>query len=353
MSAASARLRVAVVGAGLGSTPHFNSLADLASEVEVAWVCARNPERLAQAPAPVGAARTTRLDDVLEDSSVQAVLILTPPNTHLELARRAASAGKHVLVEKPLEVTLEKARALVEACESQGVHAAVMLQHRMRPAAQALAKLLARGEMGELVSGSASVRWWRPQSYYDEPGRGTWARDGGGVLMTQAIHTLDLFLQFTGLPLQVSGRVGTSPLHRMECEDTAAAVLHFPNGAIGTVEATTAAFPGYPERIELNFSKGSATLQGGELKVSFLDGSSHSAGAAEGFGSGANVMGFDHAAHRAVLKDFLDAVRSGVAPTVSARSALDVQELIQAIVDSSATGAPVSLSARALVHARG
>ncbi|RZJ03995.1 MAG: Gfo/Idh/MocA family oxidoreductase, partial [Haliea sp.] len=267
-----ARLRIAVIGAGLGSSPHFKSLDDLSDEVEVAWVYARDAARLATTPVPGQAQRTSRLEDILEDAGVRAVMVLTPPHTHLELTRALALAGKHVLVEKPLEIDLGRATELVEVCEAAGVTLAIMLQHRMREAARSLAALVQSGELGPLVSARASVRWWRPQSYYDEPGRGTLARDGGGVLMTQAIHTLDLLLSLTGLPERITAHASTSAVHRMECEDTAAALLHYAGGAIGMVEATTAAYPGFPECIELNAANGTATLQGGELRVAFADG---------------------------------------------------------------------------------
>jgi predicted dehydrogenase len=157
-----ALLRLAVIGAGLASAPHFLSLKDLASQIEVVWVYGRSAERLADAPLPAGARKTTRLDDILEDASVQAVLVLTPANTHLDIVQRAAHAGKHVLVEKPLEIDLNRANALVEACEAAGVTLAVMLQHRMREAALGLTALLATGELGPLVSAAASVRWLAP-----------------------------------------------------------------------------------------------------------------------------------------------------------------------------------------------
>jgi UDP-N-acetyl-2-amino-2-deoxyglucuronate dehydrogenase len=268
----SPRLRIAVLGAGLGSAPHFQSLQDLSAEAELVYVYGRSAERLASVNLPAGAKKTTRIEDILEDASIQAVLVLTPPNTHLELVQRVARAGKHVLVEKPLEIDLNRANALVEACEEAGVTLAVMLQHRLREAAVALRALMAAGELGELVSASAAVRWWRPQSYYDEPGRGTLARDGGGVLITQAIHTLDLLLSFTGMPARVTGIAGTSAVHRMEGEDTAAALLHYGSGAVAVVQATTAAYPGFPERIELNFTRGTATLEGGEMRAAFQDG---------------------------------------------------------------------------------
>ena len=340
---ASGRLRLAVIGAGLGSGPHFKSLHDLTSEAEVVWVHARDATRLAATQVPNGAVKTTRLEDILEDASVQAALVLTPPNTHLELVQRLARAGKHVLVEKPLEIDLARAQSLVRVCESQGVMLAVMLQHRLRPAATALHALLNAGELGQLVSASASVRWWRPQSYYDEPGRGTLARDGGGVLITQAIHTLDLLLSYTGLPRRVAGLASTSPLHTMEGEDCACALLHYANGAMATLQATTAAYPGFPERLELNGTLGSASLEAGVLQAAFMNGQTLSVGGQQGSGGGADPMAFDHAAHRAVLKDFLETIRQGREPAVSGRSALPAQQVIEAIMTSSRSGCPVTL----------
>ena len=337
------RLRLAVIGAGLASAPHFKSLEDLAGEAELAWVYGRSAERLAGVRLPALARWTTRLEDILEDASVKAVLVLTPPNTHLDIVERAARAGKHVLVEKPLEIDLDRATRLVQACEAAGVTLAVMLQHRLREAALGLKALLDAGELGRLVSASASVRWWRAQSYYDEPGRGTLARDGGGVLITQAIHTLDLLLSLTGLPERVTGLAATSPVHRMEGEDTAAALLHYAGGAMGVVLATTAAFPGFAERIELNGTLGTATLESGELQVQLASGKSHSLGARQGSGGGADPMAFSHAAHRAVLQDFIRAVQAGRPPAVSGRSALDVQLLIECIMESSRAGCAISL----------
>ncbi len=338
-----APLAVAVIGAGLGTPPHFRSLADLPGLAELAWVCARTNSRLQTLALPPGARTTTRLDDVLGDARVAAVLVLTPPNTHLELVRRVAQAGKHVLVEKPLDIDLPRAIALVEACERAGVQLGVMLQQRLREGATRLRELLTAGTLGELVSASANLRWWRPQSYYDEPGRGTLARDGGGVLMTQAIHQLDLLLSLIGLPERVSGSAFTSAVHRMECEDTVAALLHYPGGAVATVTATTAAYPGYAERIEINGTLGSATLEGGALQVSFANGQSFAAGALQGSGGGADPMAFDHAPHRFVLQDFLEAVRAGSEPAVSGRSALAVHRLIDAIMASARSGHSVAL----------
>ncbi len=340
-------MKVAVIGAGFAAKPHILSLAELSDQVKLGWLYGRTPERLAAAAAsfgiPAGTRTTTRLEDILEDRDVRAVLVLTPPNAHLDVVRRAAQAGKHVLLEKPLEVNLQKAQETVEVCEAHDVRLAVMFQHRLREAATHLRKMIRAGELGTLISVSASARWWRPQSYYDEPGRGTLARDGGGVLMTQAIHTLDLMLSLTGMPDRVTGLALTSPAHRMEAEDTACALLHFPGGAVGTIDATTAAPPGFAERIALNFTQGTATLEGGGLTGEFSNGKTFSAGEKQSTGFGANIMAFDHDAHRTVIADFIDAVKTGREPAVSGRSALDAQRLIDAIIGSSRTGSTVVL----------
>ena len=140
-----------------------------------------------------------------------------------------------------------------------------MLQHRFRPAAERLAALLAEGALGAIVGCSTTIRLWRPQAYYDEPGRGTLARDGGGVLMTQGIHTLDLMLSLAGPVAEVTGFAATTPVHRMETEDMACAAVRFASGALGVIDATTAAYPGFPERIELACTRGTASLAGAGL----------------------------------------------------------------------------------------
>jgi predicted dehydrogenase len=341
------RLKLAVIGAGMASTPHFRSLDDLRDEIEVSWIGTRTSARLQSLRLPDGARATTRLDDIFEDRSTQAVLLLTPPHTHLELAKRAARAGQHVLMEKPLEIDLARALTLVDSFDKAGLTLAVVLQHRLREGALRLAELVHCGALGPLVSAAAFVRWWRPQSYYDEPGRGTLARDGGGVLITQAIHTLDLFLSLTGLPERVIGLAHTSSVHRMECEDTAAALLQFADGATAVVQATTAAYPGFAERIELNGTLGTATYESGELKAQLASGEVIRAGARQATGGGADPMAFDHAPHRAVLQDFVRAVRSGSASATSGRSALAVQRVIEAIMASAQRGVAVTIDAAA------
>ena len=199
-----ARRKVAIVGLGMAVAPHALSLRDLADRVDV--VAAYSPT---EARRDAFAARfdfpvTGDLDSIVADDAIDAVLILTPPRTHLPLVRRFAAAGKHILLEKPLEADTARAEQVVAACASAGVTLGVVLQHRFRSGSLALAARLREGKLGDIAAASVAVPWWRPQTYYDEPGRGTMARDGGGVLLTQAIHTLDLVLSLVPAVAEVS-----------------------------------------------------------------------------------------------------------------------------------------------------
>jgi UDP-N-acetyl-2-amino-2-deoxyglucuronate dehydrogenase len=334
--------RLAIIGLGMAVTPHAKSLVDLAERVEVAAAFSRSAERAKAFAANFAFPTITDLDGILSDRTIDVALILTPPNARLEFVRRFAEAGKHILLEKPLEVSAERAAALVETCGRAGVTLGVVLQHRFREAATALEGLIAAGELGEIAAASVAVRWWRPQSYYDEPGRGTRAGDGGGVLLTQAIHTLDLFQSLAGPVVEVAAFAGTSRAHQMETEDTCGAALRFANGALGTLDATTAAYPGFPERIEIIGTKATAVLGGG-LELFRRDGRHGMLVKPVATGGGADPMAFPHDAHRAVLADFLDALDQRRAPKVSGAEALKVHRLIDALLRSSAERRPVTI----------
>jgi len=336
-----ARTRIALVGLGMAVDPHARSLLELEDRVEVAYAFSPTEERRRafseRFPFPI----CDSLETILTDRNVAAVLILTPPNTHLDLVRRAAAAGKHVLLEKPVEITTARSEALVEACRAAGVKLGMVLQHRFRPAARKLASLVREGELGEFLGASATIRLWRPQSYYDEPGRGTLARDGGGVLLTQGIHTLDLYLSLAGPVAEVFAYAATTRLHRMETEDLVCGSVRFADGALGTVEATTAAYPGSPERIDLIGAKGSARLAGTGLEVSFLDGREvHMESGTTAGGTGASPMDFPHAWHRDLILDFVDAIETGGDPMVTGQAALNVHRFIDALLESSRSGKP-------------
>jgi predicted dehydrogenase len=201
---------------------------------------------------------------------------------------------------------------------------------------------LDEGGLGTLAAVQLIVPWWRPQSYYDVPGRGTLTRDGGGVLLTQAIHTLDLMLSLTGPVAEVAAIAGTSAMHRMETEDFVGAGLRFANGALGGLIATTAAVPGGPERLVLTGTHGTATLESGTVTIDWLDGRRESHGEPNATGGGADPMAFPHDWHRAVIADFLDALDQGRAPRISGREALAVHRLVDALLLSAAEGRRVA-----------
>jgi predicted dehydrogenase len=325
--------RVALVGLGMAVTPHAKSLLDL--KADVAYAFSPSAARRAQFKQRFPFPECDRIEAVLEDRSVTAVAILTPPNTHLDLVEKCAKAGKHVLLEKPLEITTARAEKLVEACQQAGVVLGVMLQNRHMPATLRLERAVAAGELGRLVSASAYIKVWRPQTYYDEPGRGTRARDGGGVLLTQGIHTLDVLLALAGEPAEVRSFVTTTPVHRMETEDMVCAAVRWRSGAHGIVEATTANYPGTPERIELIGERATATLDGTLGVIRWHDGRKEVTGA-EGTagGAGADPMAFPHDYHLAAWRDFLDAIEQKREPLVSGSQTLRVHRFIDRLLQS-------------------
>lgn len=325
-------------------TPHAKGLVDLADKVEVVHAYAPSEARRAAFAERFPFRTCDSLETILDDASVDAVAIFSPANTHSELTERCAAAGKHVLLEKPIDITTARAEAAVAACRKAGVKLGIVLQHRFKPAGERLASVVASGELGRLVGCSTSIRLWRPQGYYDEPGRGSFARDGGGVLLSQGIHTLDLMLSIAGPIAEVTGFATTTSVHRMETEDLVCAAARFANGAFGTIDATTAAYPGFLERIELIGENGTASLAGTELLVQFHDGHriviepDGSAG-----GTGADPMAYPHDYHRAVMSDFIDAIQQGRDPRITGDEALKVHRLIDALIETGKTGRAVAV----------
>lgn len=337
--------RVGIIGLGMAAAPHVAALRALEGRVDVAAVFSPSPERREAFGRTHGFPVADSLESVIDDPAIEAVLVLTPPATHLDLVRRAAGAGKHVLLEKPLEIDPGRSRALVEVAEGAGVRLGVVLQNRFRPSLEGALRLLREGALGDVVSVSARLSNWRPQSYYDEAGRGSRARDGGGVLLTQGIHTLDAMIALVGLPDEVAGFAATSRAHRMETEDVAHAALRFANGALGAVSATTAAFPGFPDAIDLFGTRGSLRLDSSGADVALADGRRWRIGDdTTGDGTGADPMAFSSANHERLLADFLDSLAQNREPRVSGREALKVHSLIDAILASSdASGAPTEV----------
>ncbi len=334
-----AKLGFGIIGLGMALAPHARSFQDLADRVVVRGAFSPSADRRRAFSARYGFAVADSVEALLDDPAIQCISVLTPPHTHLELVRRCAAANKHILLEKPLEIDVARAREVVATCARAGVVLGVCLQHRYRPSAVRLAALMREGSLGAVANASAVMRLWRPQTYYDVPGRGTRARDGGGVLLTQGIHTLDLLLKLAGAPAEVAAYAATTPVHRMETEDCVAAAVRYASGAIGSIDATTAAYPGAPERIELVCRNASVSLVGTGLEVRWHDGREDVVTGQAGLaGAGADPMDFPHDWHRALISDFCDAVEAGGTPPVGGPEALRVQSFIAAMLESSARG---------------
>ncbi|MFW5881904.1 MAG: Gfo/Idh/MocA family protein [Roseicyclus sp.] len=338
-----------MIGTGMVARTHLLAIRDAMPPVRLIGVLART--RASAAAFAAEAAETLGhpvdvfpdLQAVVRDRAVRAALILTPPDARLDLVTPLAAAGKAILLEKPLGRTLAEAEAVVAACSGACVPLGVVFQHRMREASASALRLAGDGGLGRLGLVEIAVPWWRDQGYYDAPGRGTHARDGGGVLISQAIHTIDLALALAGEVAEVTAMTATTPLHRMEAEDVAVAGLRFACGAVGTLTASTASFPGASESIRLHFEAASLTLAEGVLEVAWRDGRRARHGETAATGGGADPMAFTHAWHQSVLEDFAAALREGRAPAITGADALAAHRLIDAITRSAAAGARVVL----------
>jgi UDP-N-acetyl-2-amino-2-deoxyglucuronate dehydrogenase len=263
------------------------------------------------------------LETLLRNPAVDALCICTPSGQHAEQAQAAARAGKHVLVEKPMALTLSEADEMIAAAATAGVRLGVVLQRRAEPLFRWVHDTIAAGHLGSLTLGHVSLPYYRPQSYYEQADwRGTWALDGGGVLMNQGIHLVDLLLWLFGDPIHVQARAATLD-HKIEVEDTLAATLHFNGGALATITATTTAAPGFPHRLEIFGTDGGIQIEGESLvrwerhePGGELEGPPGGSVTVEA-GAGADPRGIKPTGHIAIVQDFLHAVREDRQPLVS------------------------------------
>lgn len=335
-----AELGAALIGAGMVADTHVAALHDAAG-VRLRGVWSRSAAR---AEALGTGARIYRdLAEICADDTVDIAVVITPPDARAEIIAPLVAAGKHILVEKPLGRSVEEAQEVVTLARQAEVRLGVVFQHRMRAASLKAIEMVGSGTLGPLALVDVAVPWWRDQAYYDAPGRGTYVRDGGGVLISQAIHTLDLMLCLAGPVDEVQAMTATTALHEMEAEDFACAGLRFRSGAVGALVASTADYPGAPERIRLQFAEAALHLEAGVLRVEWRDGRTETHGAEAATGGGADPMAFTHDWHRAVIEAFCEAIRDGREPTVSGEAAVEPLRLIAAIETSSATRAMVRI----------
>jgi UDP-N-acetyl-2-amino-2-deoxyglucuronate dehydrogenase len=307
-------------------------------------------ERAEALAADEGARAYDSLDRFFDGQPLDMVIVGTPSGLHGAHGGAAARRGIHVLVEKPLEISVARVDALIGEASRSGVTLGVVFQDREKPDVRALKDAVDAGALGTVSMVSARVPWWRPREYYrDSRWRGTRALDGGGVLMNQAIHTVDLLLWLCGPVARVAGRTATR-FHHIEVEDTAVALLEFASGALGTLEATTCAYPGRPRRIEISGSQGTAVLEGDRLLLHGVPSgpSSHRGGdqvrptaVPENV---ASPVVSDASAHRAVIADFIEAFRTHARPCCDGPEARRSVELIEAIYAASRDGRAIDLS---------
>ncbi len=332
-------MKAALIGHGMVAGTHLSALSD-SNVVELAGLLGRDFDR-AQAYGRKHAAGAHIYPDLralCSDPSLDFAIVTTPPNARADIVSALAEAGLPVLMEKPIERDLAAATEIVAHCEARGVVTGVIFQHRMRVASQALKALVDDGALGDLVAAEIRVPWWRDQDYYDAPGRGSYARDGGGVMISQAIHTLDLALWLLGPVARVQAMMTTTSLHRMEAENWAGALMEFEGGAVATLTATTSFFPGGAESISIQGTKAHARLENGILEMSYLDGRSETLGEqANGTGGGADAMAFTHQWHQGVIEDFAAAITDKRAPSCTGRFALQSHAVIDAMERSTKT----------------
>lgn len=340
-----------IVGCGMISQFHCKAIKDVRGAEFVACYDSHSEsaERLAN---EFGGTAYSDLDYMFSDPRVDIVTICTPSGAHMDPAVAAANAGKHVIVEKPLEITLKRCDKIIDACQSNGVVLSTIFPSRFHQSSLTLKRAIDSGKFGRLSLGDAYVKWFRTQEYYDSgQWRGTWALDGGGALMNQAIHSVDLLTWLMGPVAELTANTATLAHERIEVEDVATASLKFENGALGVIEATTAAYPGMLKKIEIHGSHGSAVIEEEDIKTwefakmtaadrKIVD---QFANKTETGGGAADPSAIGHAAHAHQFRDVLKAIKNETSPSIDGEEGRRSVEIILAIYKAAETGKTVKL----------
>lgn len=327
------RVRVGLVGCGGMGDIHLRLLAGR-TDVEVIGVCDERADRASRMASSHGLPMWTDLEAFLRETQPEALHVCSPSGLHAQHGMAAAEHGIHILCEKPLDIALDRADALIDICERRGALLGCIFQKRASPALLAVQRYVAMGEMGRILSCSVSVKWWRSQSYYEkDPWKGTWRYDGG-ALANQGIHSLDLLRWMAGPVAEVEYALLETRMHRIECEDYALAVVRFESGARGTIECTTCCRPDLATRLEIYGSNGSAAFDDARVARFGLRGENllHTlpqAGVLTGGGS--EPLAIDLSGHRAQIDDFYAAIAEGRPPKLGGREARPSIELLNRI----------------------
>lgn len=348
-------LRVALVGCGIIGLNHSRAILkhpELAITALVDAVPTAATALADQLVSEYGADRPAEfasLAAALAGAEFDLVVICTPSGLHVVLAEEALAAGKHVVIEKPLDVSLPRAReilALARRAEQDGLVVSVISQHRFDPASRVVAEAAHSGGFGRLTSGIASVAWWRSQEYYDSgQWRGTWELDGGGAVMNQGVHTVDLLVWFLGTPVEVDARTALLAHERVEIEDVAVATIRFESGALAVLHATTAAYPGLSVRLQVHGDRGSAIIDDDQLE--YFATSAADGNRAADVVPGSELRGGDRGPEQFVVghlrqyEDIVDAIRDHRAPGVTVADAFLSLAVVRAVYLSATLGRPV------------
>lgn len=331
-----------IVGGGMIGAVQAAAIEQISGAKLVA-VCGQNEARTTEFAAKFGCASYTDYDQFLQHPGLQIVNVCTPSGTHAELGIRAAESGKHVLTEKPIETTLEKADALIAACDKAGVKLGVIFQSRFLPAVQRIKQAIDEGRLGKLMLGDALVKWYRAPEYY-APGtwRGTLKMDGGGALINQAIHTVDLLCWMMGPAESAFAMKAALRYPHIEAEDTLVGTVKFQNGALGVVQAATSAKPGFKRRLEISGERGTVILDGDAISVWAIDGEDADTGEAEQLTDGsANPAAISNEGHRRQIEDMMHAVIENRAPMIDGREGRKSLELVVALYAAANEGKPI------------
>jgi predicted dehydrogenase len=344
----------ALVGCGMIARFHARAIAEI-PDARVAALVSRTPANAQSLLADTGTLACPVFASVAEAVAapgVDAVVITTPSGAHLDPAVTAAAAGKHVVVEKPLEITPDRCDRIIQACDRHRVKLCTIFPSRFADSSATLKAAVDAGRFGRLTLGETTCKWWRSQAYYDDGGwKGTQALDGGGAMMNQAIHSVDLLLWMMGEAEQVVGFTATLAHDRIEVEDTAVAAVRFKNGALGVIQATTSVHPGYPKTIAVHGDRGSAVIEQEDvLRWDFAEPSPDDAAVRARFaakvgasGGAADPKAISHEGHRRQLADFVAAIRDDRPPRVDGREGRRAVELICGVYEATRTGRAVRL----------
>ena len=341
------KVGIAIIGSGMVAHVHAAALQEIET-ADVRGVWGRNQAVAGEFAAKYGIPSYPSYEAVLADPTVEAIINCLPPGVHADFGVRAATAGKHLFVEKPIDVSLDKAGQLVRAFRDHDRILSVVFQNRFTPAARKVKAALDSGLLGRIIQGDAYVKWYRPPEYYRANAwRGTQAIEGGGALINQAIHTIDLLQWFMGPVKSIFGHVKTA-VHSIETEDLGIAVLEWANGAVGVIEGSTALWPGVKEKIEIHGEKGFITLEGGNItawKVMDCEEADYVDPVKVSYGA-TNSPAISHVNHQAQIEDFIAAIRENRDPLVTGEEGTKALAIVLGIYESSRRGQPVEIGVR-------